>query len=146
MLIRTMTAEDIPAVCEIEKKSICPPWSYQAFWDALHQDTLMMIAQDQDSSGILGYIVMYISFEEGEITNVAVDPEKRKGGIGSGLMKEFLLHAREKGVERIVLEVRKSNVPAIGLYRKTGFEELGIRRNFYEQPKEDALIMELKLC
>ena len=143
--IRPMGAADLDQVACIEKDSIRPPWSREGFAEALKQDTLMIVAEDGEKN-ICGYVVMYISFDEGEITNVAVAPAYRGQKISSALMEAAGHMAAERGVTRIVLEVRAHNTPAIGLYRKTGFAELGIRKNFYEDPVEDARIMEWILC
>ena len=107
-----------------------------------------LVAQEQvaNSAGdeaniIIGYVGMYISFEEGEITNVAVAEVLRKNGVGEALMKRLLADAQKLGMTRIVLEVRVSNAPAIRLYEKCGFKEIGIRKGFYDFPKEDGSIM-----
>ena len=144
MIIRPMKEEDVPQAAAIEAASITPPWSEAGFLSALGEDTQMLVAEE--GTKVLGYVNMYISFEEAEITNVATDPAQRGQGIAWALMQESMTQAKERGVERIVLEVRASNTPAIRLYEKCGFRELGIRKNFYEQPREDARIMECKLC
>ena len=146
MIIRKMTPEDTLQAAQIEALSITPPWSQQAFLDALKQDTLMLVAAEDEEGKLLGYVNMYLAFEEGEITNVATHPAFRGQRIARRLMEETIRRAGEKGVERIVLEVRASNAAAIHLYETCGFRELGIRRNFYEQPREDARIMELRIC
>ena len=93
-------------------------------------------------SGVIqGYIGMYLAADEGEITNVAVDPACRRRGIGEGLLTEMKKRAADHKIARIVLEVRVSNEGAIRLYEKQGFSSVGIRRGFYELPKEDARIM-----
>ena len=144
LIIRTMTAEDARACAVIEGRSITPPWSEQGFLDALSQETQMLVAEE--AGQVLGYVNMYISFEEGEITNVAVDPQARGRHVADALMRRTIEEAKKRGVERIILEVRAGNVPAIALYHKCGFQEIGIRKNFYEQPVEDARIMELTIC
>ena len=93
------------------------------------------------SEAFAGYICMYTALDEGEITNVAVDEKDRGRGVGQALLKEAFKCAKRKGLEKIFLEVRESNVPAIELYKKTGFEKTGIRRGFYRNPTEDALLM-----
>lgn len=140
MMVRQMQPEDASAVAEIEAKSFSQPWSEQAFLDASRDEAaLFMVAEEEQK--ILGYAGMYISFEEGEITNVAVDPEARAGGIGTAIMAAMQDASRMRGVSRIVLEVRASNQPAIGLYDKMGFISVGVRKGFYDFPKEDAIIM-----
>ena len=144
MLIREMNLQDVPAVARIEKQCFSLPWSEQSLTDSVvREDTLFLVCEDEQN--VVGYIGMYISFDEGDITNVAVDSACRKKGYGESLVSKAIELAKEKKIEMIMLEVRVSNAPAISLYKKMGFEELGIRKNFYEHPVEDALIMKCPL-
>ena len=144
MLIREMTLKDIPQAVEIETQCFSLPWSEKSFQDSItREDTLFLVCEEQDI--ITGYIGMYISFDEGSITNVAVSQNYRKKGYGEALVFAAKEKAREKQVERIFLEVRVSNTPAIALYKKLRFENLGIRKNFYDHPREDAYIMSCEL-
>ena len=156
MLIREMTLQDVPAVAEIEKMCFSLPWSEQSLIDSVkREDTMFLVCEEFDeknsddtgdeNSNIVGYIGMYLSFDEGDITNVAVSPAHRKKGYGEALVSKAKELAKEKQLEMILLEVRVSNAPAISLYKKMGFEELGIRKNFYEHPVEDAIIMKCPL-
>ena len=88
-----------------------------------------------------GYCVCYQSFEEGEITNVAVKKELRGQGIAGKLLEKLCSYGKKRGLERYILEVRAGNEPAIHLYERSGFTRVGIRKGFYEQPVEDAVIM-----
>ena len=143
MLIRNMTAEDIPAVVEIEKECFSLPWSEKSFAESIvREDTIFLVCEEKDGA-ILGYIGMYLSFDEASITNVAVASQFRKRGCGKQLVIAAKTAAKEAGAESIFLEVRVSNVPAISLYKKQGFENLGIRKKFYEHPVEDAIIMKV---
>ena len=99
----------------------------------------------QKENKIVAYIGMYISFDEANITNVAVLPSYRKKGIGEQLVANAKIFAKEAGTETIFLEVRISNTPAISLYQKMDFIKLGMRKNFYDHPLEDAYIMSCKL-
>ena len=144
MLIREMTLQDVPAVAEIEKACFSLPWSEQSLVDSVvREDTMFLVCEDAPE--IVGYIGMYLSFDEGDITNVAVSPAHRKMGYGEAIVSKAVELAKEKQLEMILLEVRVSNVPAISLYKKMGFEEIGIRKNFYEHPVEDAIIMKCPL-
>lgn len=140
VVIRPMQSRDCKAVSELEKEVFRLPWSEQGFLDALESQENIFLLAEEDGQ-VAGYLGMYIALDEGEITNVAVDPQKRKLGIGDKLIKEALILAKEKGVLTVVLEVRISNTPAIHLYEKNGFWMCGIRKGFYEFPKEDAYIM-----
>ena len=140
MLIRPMEISDIEQVADIEKASFSMPWSPQGFKDAMDMErNILLVAQEGDY--ILGYVCTYVVLDEGELTNIAVRPDSRGRGIGRMLMEELLKKAVDAGVKTIVLEARVSNTAAIKLYEQMGFRKLGIRKNFYEQPVEDALIM-----
>ena len=151
MLVRKMTLNDVAAVSEIEKACFSLPWSEKSFEDSItRDDTIFLVCIDnenedgQSNQGVVaGYIGMYLSFDEASITNVAVSPEFRKRGCGAALVSAAKVAAKEAGAEMIFLEVRVSNEVAISLYRRNGFEDLGIRKNFYEHPVEDAIIMKV---
>ena len=129
-IIRSMTAEDAAKVASLEAEIFSQPWSENAFLDSLClPDTIFLVAEE--SGVIQGYIGMYLAADEGEITN----------GIGEGLLTEMKKRAADHKIARIVLEVRVSNEGAICLYEKQGFSSVGIRRGFYEFPREDARIM-----
>ena len=140
MLIRKMEARDVSGVAKIEQENFSMPWSEKAFMDSLYQkEALFLVAEEEDR--VLGYIGIYLSFEEGEITNVSVDSSSRNKGVGSELVEQLKKEAQARGTEKIFLEVRVSNEPAIRLYEKQGFEQVGCRKNFYEKPREDAWVM-----
>ena len=144
MLIRRMTMEDIPSVVEIEKQCFSLPWSEKSFEDSLsREDTIFLVCKEDSASLVAGYIGLYVSFDEASVTNVAVSPAHRQKGYGEALVAAAKKAASAAGAESIFLEVRMSNIPAISLYKKLGFEELGIRKNFYEHPVGDAIIMKV---
>ena len=130
--VRAMQVKDAEQVSELERMIFSQPWSYQGFVDSLSlPNTVFLVAEENNK--ILGYIGMYLSIDEGEITNVAVSPEM--------LLAEAKKEAESRSVGRIVLEVRCSNDSAIRLYERNGFVNHGVRKGFYELPKEDAYIM-----
>ena len=90
---------------------------------------------------VAGYCGIYLAADEGEITNVAVAAAYRRHKIAEMLLQETMAKAREKGAERIFLEVRSRNDPAIKLYLKSGFRQIGMRKNYYTAPDDDALVM-----
>lgn len=141
LYFRHMQEGDIPAVTAIEQAVFSRPWTEQSFVQALQQDTLFVVVLKDNT--IIGYCGMYCSFEEGEITNVAVSPQKHHQGIGRSMMRYLLGEAQSRGISRIILEVRISNCNAIQLYKSLGFENCGIRKNFYEMPREDGMVMVL---
>ena len=140
MTVRTMAKEDCAQAAALEKRIFSQPWSEQGFRDAIDMEqNIFLVAEEADK--VCGYIGMYQALDEGEITNVAVAPEQRNAGIGRMLIQAAMEQARRQGITQIVLEVRVSNAPAIHLYEKCGFVHCGIRKGFYDFPKEDAYIM-----
>lgn len=138
--IRMMTTEDISQVAAIEAASFSVPWSEQAFAESLAMPEALFLIVELDGA-VVGYIGCYLTAGEGEITNVAVAPEYRCRGIAEGMIKKLIRMAVERGAGQIFLEVRESNEAARLLYQKCGFEKIGIRRNFYEKPQENAVVM-----
>ena len=127
MLIRNMILEDVPAAVEIEKQCFSLPWSEKSFEESIQrEDTIFLVCEDSEEHMVVGYMGAYVSFDEANVTNVAVSPDYRKRGCGEGLVISMMEHAKKAGAERMFLEVRVSNVPAISLYKKQGFEECGI--------------------
>ncbi len=143
--IRQMNPADIPEVETLEQSIFSVPWSGKGFADALAgEQNLFYVAQREDGQ-ICGYCGLYVSWEEAEITNVAVEETCRLRGIGDALLGGMLAAARLRGVRTVFLEVRPSNTAAIGLYQKYGFVSCGTRKDFYHCPAEDALCMKLSL-
>jgi ribosomal-protein-alanine N-acetyltransferase len=140
MTVRKMVQADVPAVAAIEQACFSEPWTEKGFLDALDNPHAIFWVAEEDTK-ILGYLGMYVSVDEGEITNVAIGEPFRGRGIGRTLLETAQSYAAERPLMRIILEVRVGNIPAITLYRRCGFVGLGIRRDFYELPKEDAEIM-----
>lgn len=138
--IREMRTEDLGQVAEIERQIFSMPWSEEGFAESLKQDYTLYLAAVWDGR-VIGYCGMSQSFEEAEITNVAVEEKGRGQGIAERMLRELLRRGKEKGISRYVLEVRFGNAAARRLYEKLGFEDLGIRKGFYERPMEDAVIM-----
>ena len=127
--IRPMSVADLPGVLEVERECFSVPWSERIFLDVLDLDYYHFVTAfcGDQVAGYCGYIR---SFETADIANIAVRGAYRRGGIGEQMLSQ-----------RFSLEVRASNTPAIGLYRKLGFRQEGLRKGYYENPREDALIM-----
>ncbi len=118
------------------------PWSRQMFADLIKNDNCIIdYIEDLQLSKIIGYSVICCAYDQADLANIAVLPEFRRNGIGQILLEEIFKKCIETGVLELFLEVRASNVPAISLYKKNGFVEIGKRRNYYSRPKEDALVM-----
>ncbi|MBQ8185217.1 MAG: ribosomal protein S18-alanine N-acetyltransferase [Lachnospiraceae bacterium] len=138
--IRFMEERDLDQVAAIEKKYFSMPWSRRNFLDSLKLAHTIYVVAEIDSR-IAGYCGCYQMLEEAEIVNVAVDETFRGRGIGYRMLTELMRLGEKQGAFAYTLEVRVSNAPAIRLYESLGFESLGIRKNFYEKPVEDAMIM-----
>lgn len=139
--IRRMTLEDIPEVAALEAQCFSQPWSEKGFADALKQpDNIFLVAETRDGM-IAAYCGLYAAADEGEITNVAVSESMRHMGIGFAVVGEILNRAKRRGIQKVFLEVRQSNGNARKLYEKAGFTDCGVRRNFYQLPREDAVVM-----
>ncbi len=138
--IRPMSLADLPTVLEIEKECFPAPWSERIFKDVLDLDYYHFLTAilDGEVAGYCGYIR---SFETADIANIAVRGSLRRSGIGEKLLRKLMDDGYRAGVERFSLEVRASNTPAIALYEKLGYRQEGLRRGYYENPREDALIL-----
>lgn len=140
IVIRTMSEKDSSAVWELEKKCFSVPWSEESI-RAMFSEKGYWNLTARDDGSLVGYIGMKAVLDEADITNVAVDPDRRRQGIGKMLLRELLAKAGDMGIRRIFLEVRVSNTAARALYEQAGFRTVDVRKNYYEKPKEDAYIM-----
>jgi len=137
--IRPMCEADLDAIMAVEVASFHTPWTRNDFEGELVNPLAYYLVAEDD--GVIGYVGSWIIFDECHITNIAVSPEARKRGIGDALLKTLISDAEEKGVVATTLEVRPSNAPAIHLYEKYGFTVEGVRKRYYADTGEDALIM-----
>ena len=140
IIIRKMQPEDLAEVCKIEKDNFSLPWSEKSFWESMErEDTVFLVALEDEK--VVGYIGCYCIAGAGEITNVAVKASHRRKGIGGKLLQKLYEKGAALDTQEYFLEVRESNEAAIGLYLRQGFVKEGIRKNFYEKPVENAVIM-----
>ncbi len=139
VLIREGHPADAGGIAEIEALCFAHPWSEADLLGGFDNCTRYVVAEMDGE--ILGYCGIQMVGGEGYITNVAVKPQHRKQGIGIKILEFLLNFSRTEGLEFVTLEVRESNLPAINLYKKMGFGEVGKRPNFYRDPKEDALLL-----
>ncbi|MBE6681496.1 MAG: ribosomal-protein-alanine N-acetyltransferase [Ruminococcaceae bacterium] len=144
MEIRQHKKEDLGAIAEIEKLSINPPWSYSAVCSFSECETSRILVAECDGI-VAGYITYSVVLDEVQIANVAVHPEYRRKGIAEKLLTTLSESAKLDNMFIITLEVRQSNEPAINLYTKCGYTEVGKRKNYYKNPAEDAILMNLTL-
>ena len=138
--LKKMTAEHIAQIGEMEKLCFSDPWSEHSIASELdNRLSYWLVAVDGDT--VAGYIGSQSVLDEADIMNVAVHPAYRRQGIGRTLVTALAEALREKGIRGLMLEVRESNAPAIALYEDLGFVQVGLRKNYYRNPKENALIM-----
>lgn len=135
-----MTTEHMDDMCKIENECFDDPWNRGAFESELENDSSHWFVAICEGE-IAGYIGFYSAADEADISNVAVKKSMRRRGIGAALMEYALSYADENGVCFMGLEVRVSNVSAIALYERFGFEKAGIRKRYYRNNGEDAIIM-----
>lgn len=140
LLIRKMREADVEQAAQIEKLSFSVPWSQEGLRESLLNPRTLYLAAEYEGQ-VVGECGVHFACGEGEITNVAVLPQFRACGIGKALLAELLRQGEALGIREFTLEVRAGNTPAIGLYEQFGFRTEGIRKNFYEKPQEDAMIM-----
>lgn len=141
LTIRKMQKEDLEAVYALECACFSVPWSFESLSKEMDQPlATYVVAMENDQC--IGYGGMWRILDEGEITNIAVDERFRGKGIGSQILEKLYQEGTEQGLVSITLEVRVSNHAAKKLYEKYGFKEIAIRKNYYQKPTEDALIMQ----
>ena len=137
-----MTADHLEELEKLERICFSRPWSRKMLAEELeNQCAAFLVAEDSVSGRVLGYAGLMVVADEGYITNVAVFPEYRREGIAAQILQVFLQFAAANHLAFLTLEVRPSNAAAIALYQGFGFEEVGRRKNYYDLPKEDALIL-----
>ena len=140
MTIREMQVEDLTQVMELEESLFSGPWTKEGFFSFLMRDNTLFLVVEENGK-ILGYCGVLLVLDEGEITNVAVCRQRQREGIGQFLLSGLFLLLRERGIRVLHLEVRESNRTAIRLYERMGFQKDGLRRNYYTDPSEDAVLM-----
>lgn len=140
IIIQKMQPEDLAEVCQIEKSNFSMPWSEKSFLESMERgDTVFLVAYAGEE--VAGYVGCYCIAGTGEITNVAVKDSHRRKGIGGMLLEKLYEEGAALDTYEFFLEVRESNEAAISLYSRQGFVKEGIRKNFYEKPIENAVIM-----
>ena len=140
MIVRKALAADIPAVAALEHAEF-PDGADEGMLMRLWETDGGVILIAEEGETLLGYVWAHFVLDEGDIGNVAVAPAVRRCGIGAALMEAFQTEAERRGAAVVQLEVRESNLAAWRLYEKNGFEIVGKRKNYYEKPAEDAILM-----
>lgn len=146
VLVRPMKPTDVTKVARLEVESFSTPWSAATFRTLLRRSGAELWVAELEPDGVIGYYVLWCIQDQGEVANIAVEERFRGRGIGALLLDHALDVASSRGVESVYLEVRVSNEQAGALYASRGFEQIGVRRNYYERPREDARVLRKRLA
>ena len=139
--IEDVRDQELEQIEKIEKACFSLPWTVEQLRSQLKDSQHEFIAAKDDEGRVLGYVGMMYVLDEGYISNVAVAPEARRQGISDELIGELMRRSRSLGLAFVTLEVRCGNAAAIALYKKHGFVPVGRRKNYYDFPREDAILM-----
>ena len=140
-----MDERDVSRVVAIETASFSSAWHGDTFRSLLNRPGAELWVMDDAEDGVIGYSVLWCILDQGELANIAIADGHRGRGLGAHLLERMLDVGRERDVASVYLEVRASNKAAIGLYERFGFAQIGVRRRYYDKPKEDALVMLARL-
>ena len=143
--ITSATEENVLKILEIEREAISPPWSHGALLDEISRDDSFFAVAVGDSSQLLGFVILRRMGNEGELLQIAVDKAVRRRGIAYELVEAAIGFAAASALGAVHLEVRKSNEAAIALYKKHGFSSVRHRRDYFDSPVEDAVVMSREL-
>ena len=136
-----MNADHLEDLERLERICFSRPWSKRMLAEELENQCAAFLVAEDENGTVLGYAGLLVMLDEGYITNVAVFPEYRRLGVAAKIIEVYMNFAEANDLAFLTLEVRPSNEAAIALYRRFGFEEVGRRKNYYDLPKEDALIL-----
>lgn len=142
--VRNMVPADGQEVAKLEMQIFSDAWSEKSILDTLKQSQAFIVVAEQGNA-IVGYCIVYFVLDEAEIARVAVDASLRKQGVGQELLRKTCHICKEKGIERLLLDVREGNENARRFYQAFGFEVDGLRKNFYDNPKEHAVLMSMSI-
>lgn len=141
IVFRKARPEDAKAMAELEILCFSSPWSQEALHKDLAENPLSRYYVGEAEGRVVAYAGLWVVLDQGHIMNVAVHPDRRRQGVAGRLLEELIERTRLEGLASYTLEVRRSNQAALALYRSFGFVPAGIRKNYYELPTEDALIL-----
>lgn len=144
MTIIDATENEVPQIAQIEKLCFSDPWTEEQIASQRTGENHVFLAA-VEAGETLGYISLMHVLDEGYIGNVAVAPEHRRRGLGRELVEAMTARARQLELAFLTLEVREGNLPARSLYARCGYRDVGLRKNYYEKPRENAVLMTLEL-
>jgi len=136
-----MRLADIDAVVQIETETFSTPWQKETFSSLFDRSGVELLVMDDAEDGVIGYAVLWCILDQAELANLAVTSKRRGRELGRHLIGHVLEVARGRGVTKMFLEVRVSNGRAAEIYRRFGFTDVGLLRDYYDDPQEDARIM-----
>lgn len=140
-----MQQRHVAEIAALEAAAFSAPWDAASIRAELENPLALWLVAEGPNGTVLGYVGTQSCFEDADILNVCTAPAARRQGIAEALMRELEVRLPTKGVEKITLEVRASNLPAIRLYETLDYAQVGIRKGYYEKPREDALILQKEL-
>ena len=140
MMIIPLNKDHVAQIAGLEKLCFGDPWSEGSIASELDNPLSLWLVAEQDGA-VCGYVGSQTVLDETDMMNIAVRPDCRRHGIAAALIDELIVRLKERGSHILRLEVRVSNAPAIALYDSLGFTQLGLRKNYYRNPKENALIL-----
>ncbi|MDQ0999793.1 ribosomal-protein-alanine N-acetyltransferase [Neobacillus niacini] len=141
VVFRYMKEEDLDQILEVEHASFATPWSREAFYNEIYNNKFAVYIVLEEDDKIIGYCGAWVVIDEAHVTNLAILPYYRGKKLGEALLRKMMTVAKDMGARRMTLEVRVTNNVAQSLYRKLGFQNGGIRKNYYTDNQEDALVM-----
>ena len=144
MIIREMKLEDVPTIAELEKQCFSAPWNENMIISSLESRLSCWLVAEIEGA-IAGYVGSEAVLDSADMMNIAVTPEFRRQGVGVALVNGLISRLQCKSVAFLLLEVRVSNKPAIAMYEKLGFQQVGLRPRYYCNPREDAFVMRKEL-
>ena len=146
ILVRPMRDADVERVAQIESSAFSTPWKATTFRNLLDRPGAVLLVLEATQAPVAGYAVLWCIQDQGELANIAVIPDLRNRRLGAHLLDQVMNEARGRNVESLYLEVRVSNFRARSMYASRGFEEIGVRRDYYEKPREDARVLMKRLA
>ena len=139
-----MKVADGEVVAGLEKQIFSDAWSEKSILETLEQPQAFILVAESDDE-IVGYCIVYFVLDEAEIARIAVKPSRRRQGVGQELLRATCRICIQRGIARLLLDVRESNSGARTFYSEFGFEEDGVRKNFYQNPQEHAVLMSMRI-
>ncbi len=140
-VVRPMRPDDVERVAEIEREAFTSPWKAETFQRLMGRPGAELLVLELPDEAVAGYAVLWCIEDQGELANIGIDAARRGRGLGNLLLDRVIALAVERGVKSLYLEVRESNRTARHMYAERGFEEIGVRRNYYDHPREDARVL-----